>query len=483
MVNDILAPWLPSQPPPTLLLSQLGQAAALMATWQLPALAVLDEASRVLGVVTQARPQDLQAAAVLSSSATLAEARAALQDAAALAVVDAQHHFAALLTSSDLALPAEAALAQRVWQALRPADQQLLTQLSKRVSSGQVALVGGAVRDALLGLTSQELTPLDLDMVVVGAAVESLVQNMGAAFVFHPTYQNATLTLPSLIATDDSASQRSADVVSARMERYTSAGASPQPHAGTLSQDLRRRDFSLNALALVMTANGPQLYDPMSGLADLAARVLRPLHAQSLTDDASRLIRGARLAARLDLVAAPELLAQVPQALSVADQTPRLDAELRLILSEPRPSKVAELLHIWGAGALLPDSLGVLTALDALQQRPSEAVYAAGLLSGAADPQVWAERLALGPRPLALLERSLSTEYVAAGSPEATLRGVLRPEAYIPLIGKDVMYLGVKAGPQIGAALAYLADLRNAGSVQSRDDELAALHAYLALKC
>ena len=86
----------------------------------------------------------------------------------------------------------------------------------------------------------------------------------------------------------------------------------------------------------------------------------------------------------------------MPQALAVAAQTPRLDAELRLLLAEPRPGSAARRLIDWGAGALLPAALPVLEALDALPERPSDQVYAAGLLSGAADPLGWETRLVIG---------------------------------------------------------------------------------------
>ena len=350
-----------------------------------------------------------------------------------------------------------------MWAALGEVDREFLRRLSAQTGS-RLALVGGAVRDALLGLT-----PQDLNIVVVGDA-SAVARASGLPFVVHPAYRNATLTLPD---------GRAADLVSARMERYPAPGASPVPHPGTLSQDLRRRDFSVNALALIIGEGGPELHDPLGGLGDLFRRELRPLSADSFTDDASRLIRGARLSARLGLRASPELLAQVPQALAVAAQTPRLDAELRLLLAEPRPGSAARRLIDWGAGALLPAAaLPVLEALDALPERPSDQVYAAGLLSGAADPLGWEKRLSLGPRPAALLERALSADYAAPGSPEAALRGVLRPEAYVPLTGKDVLKLGVAAGPHIGKALAHLAALRRSGQVGSRAEEERALREW-----
>ena len=402
---------------------------------------------------------------VLDASASLEDARAALRTHSAVAINRAGR-FAALLTPADLAPPLPSALADQVWAALSEPDRRLLIQLSALTTAGQLALVGGAVRDALLGLT-----PLDLDIVVVGEDVEALARATGLPFVFHPAYRNATLSLPD---------GRAVDLVSARLERYPAPGASPLPWPGTLGQDQRRRDFSLNALALVVGETGPELHDPLAGLADLEAQTLRPLHAHSLTDDASRLVRGARLAARLGLSAHPSLLAQVQGALAVAGITPRLDAKLRLILAEPKPGKVLRTLQGWGAGALLPAAASpLLDALDALPERPAEAVYAAAVLSAAPDPEALVKRLALGPRPAALLSRTLGHEYAAPGSPEAVLRQVLRPDTYIPLTGRDVLALGVQPGPGIGAALAHLAGLRGSGQVGSREDERSALRVYL----
>lgn len=349
-----------------------------------------------------------------------------------------------------------------VWAQLQEADRALLKRLAALAGPGsRVALVGGAVRDALLGHT-----PLDLDVVVERADVEALAQATGLPFLFHPAFQNATLTLPE---------GRAVDLVRSRRETYPQPGQNPRPEPGTLEDDLRRRDFSLNALALLLP--GGELLDVMGGADDLRARVLRPLHARSFHEDASRLVRGARLAARLDLRAAPELLAQVPNALEQADQTPRLWAELKLLLQEPRPYRAALNLQAWGAGELLPD-LNVLRALNDLPDVTAQ-TYAAAFLAGAADPAHLAEKLALGEKPLHLLTRARSDTYFPPGTPEMQLRGILNPESYVPLTGKDVLALGVPAGKQVGEALAHLTKMRRAGQVKTQDEERAALLSFV----
>jgi len=364
-----------------------------------------------------------------------------------------------------------AGVAEAAWAHLRADDRAWLLTLAARAGAGGVALVGGAVRDALLGET-----PLDLDVVIPDGDVEALAAATGLPSVFHPAFGNATVTLPD---------GRAVDLVRARRESYPVPGGNPVPQPGTLADDLRRRDFALNALALHLSPTGARtLLDTVGGLDDLRARVLRPLHAASFLEDASRLVRGARLAARLDLRAHPDLLAQVPDAVAMADRTPRLWAELRLLLHEPRPGRAAGVLRDWGAGALLPDTalLDVLdTRRDAGADLPFTA-YAAALLHAAPDPGPLAERLSLGDRPAALLHRALSDAHFPGGTPERELRALLRPDAYPPLTGRDVLTLGVPPGRGVGEALGHLAALRRAGQVRSPDEERAALKAFLATK-
>lgn len=364
-----------------------------------------------------------------------------------------------------------AAQAQAVWEALRPEDRAWLLGVAAQAGAGGAALVGGAVRDALLGVT-----PLDLDVVLPDADVAVLAAATGLPFVFHPAFGNATVTLPD---------GRAADLVRARREVYPVPGGNPLPLPGSLTDDLRRRDFSLNALALHLSPAGvPTLLDVTGGLDDLRARQLRPLHGESLREDASRLVRGARLAARLDLNAAPDLLGQVPAALDMAGRTPRLWAELRLLLHEPRPGRAAGVLRGWGAGSLLPDT-ALLDALDARRDAGAAVpftAYAAALLHAAPDPEALAGRLNLGDRPGALLARALSDTPFPDGTPERELRALLRPDAHEPLTGKDVVALGVPPGRGVGEALGHLAALRRAGQVRSADDERGALKAFLATK-
>ncbi|WP_229775800.1 CCA tRNA nucleotidyltransferase [Deinococcus ruber] len=360
--------------------------------------------------------------------------------------------------------------ASSVWTALPPVARQLFSRLRELSGSqARVALVGGAVRDALLGVNSA--SP-DLDFVVWGQDVQALATALGLPFVWHPVYGNATLSLPE---------GSHVDLVSARRESYAAAGAPPQPLPGTLEDDLARRDFSVNTLALELLPDEEKHLLGMPGaLDDLKHRTLRPLHALSFHDDASRLVRGARLAARLGLNAHPELLAQVPAALEVAEHTPRLYAELKLMLYEARPGSAARFLTDWGAGTLLPETaVALLERLDA-QTDPDPLLAAALLLSTAPEPDALATRLNLGERPAALLARAHTDRPYPAHSPEYRLRELLNlTPPYVPLQGRDLLSLGLSAGPELGRVLAWLAEQRRNGRFASRQDELDAVREHL----
>ena len=358
----------------------------------------------------------------------------------------------------------------QLWARLPDDAQELLTRLRRLTNpQARLALVGGAVRDLLLGQASA--SP-DLDIVLAGGNVQQVADQLGAAFSWHPAYGNATLHLPGGIY---------ADLVSARSERYPVAGGPPMPLPGSLEDDLARRDFTVNALALELLADGKTgLLGVPNGLDDLEARLLRPLHPQSLHQDASRLVRAARLAARLGLHAHPELLAQVPAALDIAPRTPRLAAELRLLLEEPLPGKAARALEDWGAGALLPiGAAPLLERLDALPGHKIRTLYAAALhsLPWSADRF---EALGLGQRPAELLARVRSGASASPGSPEATLQSLLNlTPPYPPLQGRDLLALGLNAGPELGRMLGWLAGEREAGRVTSAEDERGAVQARL----
>ncbi len=151
---------------------------------------------------------------------------------------------------------------------LPPAGRSLVEQVATLASDSGLAayVVGGPVRDLSLG---REL--IDVDVVVEGDALTlagSLADAGGARVVRHPQFGTATVR----------ASGFALDLVTARSETYERPGALPTITTGTIGQDLRRRDFSVNAMALALSGRRrSELIDPIGGRADLQAGVIRAL--------------------------------------------------------------------------------------------------------------------------------------------------------------------------------------------------------------
>jgi tRNA nucleotidyltransferase (CCA-adding enzyme) len=201
-----------------------------------------------------------------------------------------------------------------------------------------VWVVGGAVRDTLLGRT-----PRDLDLVVEGDAAAA-ARRLGEDAVVHDRFGTATAV-------------GEVNIAASRRERYERPGALPDVELGVpLREDLARRDFSVNTLA-VRLADG-DLESVPGALEDLAARRLRALHARSFLDDPTRLLRLVRYGARLRFQIEQEtrlwaFAAVADGALSTVTG-PRLGAELRLLLDEPQPAAMCGLEGLRLGPQLLP---------------------------------------------------------------------------------------------------------------------------------
>jgi tRNA nucleotidyltransferase (CCA-adding enzyme) len=210
----------------------------------------------------------------------------------------------------------------------------------------EVHLVGGAVRDLLLGRT-----PRELDLVVAGdamAVARRAAERLGGTVLAHPRFGTATVR----------AGSSAFDLAGARAERYERPGALPDVTLGaSLADDLARRDFSVNAIAMRL-ADGELTTWP-GALGDLRAGVLRVLHDQSFVDDPTRLLRLARYGARLGFEPDAQTAALADAAVAAgATETvsgERLGAELRLLAREPQPSALAALeRHATGRTVLGP---------------------------------------------------------------------------------------------------------------------------------
>ena len=248
-----------------------------------------------------------------------------------------------------------------------------LQSLARDCGVNRLGLVGGAIRDGLLHHEHREpwYGLPDLDLVVEGSAIalaETLQNRCGDERVsglrVHPAYGTVELVLDGVLI----------DLASARQEQYPAPGCNPLVQPGDLELDLARRDFTVNAMALVLGSGGaePELLDLHGGQADLAARQLNFLHAGSVRDDPTRVVRGARYAARLGFELSPQALQQVQATLkewpwqwrpadALDGVPPALGTRLRMelqLLFEREPWQLAlSHLQAWGALSLLAPML------------------------------------------------------------------------------------------------------------------------------
>ena len=396
-------------------------------------------------------------------------------------------------------VPSPAELLDRVRSL--PAGRVLIESLGDRAN---VYLVGGAVRDLLRGLAAT-----DLDLMVVGDG-QSLVAGLGGRVVRHERFGTWTVVLNGF----------SYDIAQARKETYATPGALPDVAPGTLREDLMRRDFTVNALALAL--GGPQagsLSAAPLALEDLDRQWLRVLHDQSFRDDPTRLLRLARYACRLGFEVEPRTAGLVADA--VAERAldsvsgTRVGAELRLLAREPDPLAafltlgdlgLAEAIHPRfglaeedlkvgrSALALLPaeqrgDRLALALAsrrvdLQELRQLLDDLAFEAedrevilAIVTSAADV---ARALSGAQRPSAVAEvaAALPLEVVAlAGAlgPEAPARTWLESLRHVRLeiAGSDLLQAGVQEGPGVGRGLRAALAAKLDGQVQGRAAELA----------
>jgi tRNA nucleotidyltransferase (CCA-adding enzyme) len=222
--------------------------------------------------------------------------------------------------------------------------------------------VGGMVRDVALGRPVH-----DLDITVnddAGAFVEALAPRL--------TPRTAAPGPPSIVERFGTASvlidDTWLDVARLRSETYAAPGALPTvAFVDRIEDDLGRRDFTVNAMALGLA--GPrrgELVDPFGGLDDLARRRLRVLHDRSFIDDATRLWRGARTAALFDVVpdeGTARLIEEGARWLAPISGE-RLWTELRLTAERGHAGRTLALLDAWGV---------LRGTHQALQQHPSTA--------------------------------------------------------------------------------------------------------------
>ena len=403
--------------------------------------------------------------------------------------------------------------------------------LSKAVGDSAAALgmvayaIGGFVRDLILSTPN-----FDLDYVVEGNAIE-LAKYMADRFkdelkvvAEHERFQTATLEYHR-------DGKRYVDFSTARTEFYEYPAALPTPEPSNLEQDLMRRDFTINALAICLNPNRyGELIDTFGGLEDLRHRTIRVLHPFSFIEDPTRIIRAVRFAARLNFELSPETREQAKYAISVGifDDLggTRIRKELKLILESPRRLKALELLSELGAKLRYLDSeLQYSTRLAKVIRRAERLlerhelqnpwlVYLGLLLSELEESKVSAvlDRLHSTNEHKEVIQSGLAVRRdmphvfdqiqtsktrhseiyhllhgksrealaiaVSLAEPGSPLRRMTKlyleklQLTSIELSGSDLIDMGFKPGPLIGRVLNLLLDAKLNGEIKTKEDEL-----------
>lgn len=193
-------------------------------------------------------------------------------------------------------------------------------------------IVGGAVRDLALGHHLR-----DFDLTVEGDAIalaRALATRHGSNVTAHLKFGTAKWFLPASLRGE----QATLDLVSARSEIYRHPAALPTVSQGTIEDDLRRRDFTINAMAIRLDgAHFGELRDDLNGMEDLQKKSIRVLHPRSFVDDPTRMYRAVRYEGRYEFRIADDTLALIPEARSYVAKlsAQRIRHELDLILDEP----------------------------------------------------------------------------------------------------------------------------------------------------
>jgi tRNA nucleotidyltransferase (CCA-adding enzyme) len=258
--------------------------------------------------------------------------------------------------------------------------QDLLRQAGIEADAHGVraCLVGGMVRDLLLGTAST-----DIDIVVEDDAfpmVRKWAAKFGAQFVLYEKFRTGTLTFKDGL---------SLDVVTARRETYSKGGALPDVVPSVMKDDILRRDFTINAMAIGLNADDfGVLYDDVGGLQDLESRIIRVLHAKSFIDDPTRILRAARYAMRfgfqLDALTQDSLEQAVKKDVFKTITAPRYFLELCRILEEGDPVPALDFLASWNAICYIPYGPGERARLIACRETDWEARL--GVLLSGTDP-------------------------------------------------------------------------------------------------
>lgn len=365
---------------------------------------------------------------------------------------------------------------------------------------GPAYLVGGTVRDVLVGAPPR----FDFDIAVVGDAeayARALADRLGGNVTVHGRFGTATVHYDT---------GAHVDVATARTETYAAPAALPDvAPASSIDDDLRRRDFTINAMAIALPSG--DLVDLFRGQQHLRDRLVWVLHERSFVDDPTRIFRAARYETRLDFRMDPktETLAMASASDVRLLTGARIREELVAILEEEDPEPALARLAQLGVS----DALGITFAPQGLQQRLRALAqrynlqlprWHLGLLSlnapdGFFDQLKVPQRVAASVEAAHREEQTLVAALGDAHDPAAMVAAVEATGADTPLYvlarhdtpalhdyfdrlrrvrldvdGEDLAALGLEQSPRVGEVLAELRRRKLNGELPGRAEELAA---------
>jgi tRNA nucleotidyltransferase (CCA-adding enzyme) len=393
-------------------------------------------------------------------------------------------------------------------------DGASVIRLASKVASDlsqPLYLVGGAVRDLAMDKPYR-----DLDLVLEGDALNYAIRLgklLGTAVTTHPEFGTASIRTKYFPI----------DIASARAESYPYPGSLPKVYPSNIESDLNRRDFTINCMAIRIYPNPDySLIDPFNGLKDLKQGILRVLHSQSFSDDATRIMRAARYAGRLGMSLEPAthqmLIRDLPLLASISSD--RLRRELLQILKENEPELALSVAKEWMILSTLEptwvfgsaDCASFKSARDYRPPLPLQSTYLAILFMGLdkATDRLCA-RLNL-PRSLSHIANDASYlgKYTRSINPEdlkqvyRTFSGRTAPaisailirgndnareaafrylnmarKVHVELDGNALIALGVPQGPSIRKAQAGLLDAKLNGLVNDTAGEISWVKRWL----
>ena len=400
-------------------------------------------------------------------------------------------------------------LAKRIEQYLPGQFLELVKDVSGQAAKRgeKVYIVGGLVRDIILGHPN-----FDIDLVVEGDAVklaQDAAKNSQARLLAHRRFGTAKLEYANFTL----------DLTTARKETYTRPGALPTVTPGTLKDDLIRRDFSINTMAVSLASKDyGELVDPYNGKGDLEHRLIRVLHPESFSDDATRILRGVcyeqRFGFEFEAETARLLERDIPMLDTISGD--RIRHELEHIFEEERPElaikrlgelgilhRISPLLNSDGwlaerfdkarnlkKPAQLP-SLYFCIFIYSLSEKEIEK-FIARLNMPAKLSRAMRDTIQLKAR-IRLLDKTsmkpseiyymlrgyepLAIEASAIASESANMRRHLQlfftKLRYVrtSLDGEELKRLGVSAGPEMGKILEILHRAKLDGDIRTRADE------------